>query len=162
MTTQEKIYFWGMKNVHGYMSNFYPCKFIENGITFNCNEQYFMFYKLLQFDKDNIELKNKILIETSPKKIKKYGRQVKNFNQQVWDSVKYNIMKNGLILKFSQNEDLKKKLLDTGNSNIYEASIFDKIWGIGLSEARAKNIDESKYGQNLLGKALVEVRTQLK
>ena len=59
MTTLENIYFWGINNIHGYMSNFYPCKFIENNITFNCSEQYFMYYKLLQFDKDNIELKKK-------------------------------------------------------------------------------------------------------
>ena len=162
MTTLEDIYFWGINNIHGYMSNFYPCKFIENNITFNCSEQYFMYYKLLQFDKDNIELKDKIINETSPKIIKKYGRQVKNFNQQVWDNVKYNIMKNGLNLKFSQNKNLKKKLLDTGNCNIYEASPYDKIWGIGLSEVRAKNTNKTKYGQNLLGKALVDVRTQLK
>ena len=32
------------------MSNFYPYKFIKNNIIFNCNEQYFMYYKLLQFD----------------------------------------------------------------------------------------------------------------
>ena len=38
------------------------------------------------------------------------------------------IMKNGLILKFSQNPVLKQSLLATGNKNLYEASPYDKIW----------------------------------
>jgi len=39
-------------------------------------------------------------------------------------------MKKALILKFSQNEDIKKILLEINNKILYEASKFDKIWGI--------------------------------
>ena len=38
-------------------------------------------------------------------------------------------MKRGLIYKFSQHPDLLKKLLDTGNSKIVEASYKDPYWG---------------------------------
>ena len=50
------------------------------------------------------------------------GRQVKNYNDDVWNNERYEIMKNGLRLKFSQNLDLKQSLLATGNKNLYEAS----------------------------------------
>ncbi len=35
-------------------------------------------------------------------------------------------------LKFSQNEDLKIFILNTGNRVLIEASPLDKVWGIGL------------------------------
>ena len=70
-------------------------------------------------------------------------------------------MLNGLRLKFTQNEDLKKKLLETGDKDLYEASFRDKIWGIGFGIRQAPNISPEKYGQNLLGKALMLVRLEL-
>ena len=66
-------------------------------------------------------------------------------------------------LKFSQNEIFKQKLLETGNRILVEASPVDKIWGVGLDENDENILDESKWkGQNLLGKALMEVRKMLK
>ena len=43
------------------------------------------------------------------------GRSISNFDQKVWDLNKYSIIYTANYLKFSQNEDLKKKLLDTKN-----------------------------------------------
>lgn len=52
-------------------------------------------------------------------------------------------------------------LLSTGNREIVEASPVDNIWGIGFSSDNAmENVD--KWGQNLLGKTLMKVRTILK
>ncbi len=72
-------------------------------------------------------------------------------------------MLNANLLKFSQNKQLMIELLRTGNKIIVEASSSDKIWGIGLSEKKAKEIDPDEWpGQNLLGKVLVEVREKIK
>ncbi len=162
METETEIYFFGIKNEFGYMSNFYKCEFIDsNGIKYNCNEQYFMYRKCELFDPSNEILKQQILFETSPTKIKKYGRQVKNYSDSVWDSKRYNIMLDGLRLKFSQNDVLRQKLLATGNKTLYEASPFDKIWGIGFQAIYAMNKDKSLFGKNLLGKALMKVRSEL-
>ena len=68
-----------------------------------------------------------------------------------------------LKLKFSQNQELKTLLLSTDDSILVEASSYDNIWGIGLNESDAKNTKMEDWpGQNLLGKALMEVRDFLR
>ncbi len=154
----DYVFFW-----HGHLSNFYQSLFTVDNVTYICSEQYFMKKKQELFDKDNLKLANDILYESNPKKIKDYGRQVNNFDQDTWDKNKVEIMKKGVREKFSQNTNLKKLLIETGDKILVEASPFDKIWGIGLSEEVAKVTHPSKWkGQNLLGNILMEVRTELK
>lgn len=43
-----------------------------------------------------------------------------------------------------------------------EASPVDSIWGIGMAENNPDLLDTSRWGQNLLGKALTELRDKLK
>ena len=159
METDNEIYFYGVNDKYGFMSNFYNTEF-ENveGIIFNCSEQYFMYHKCLIFDSDNHKLLKKILIEKSAMNIKKYGRKVKNFDENVWNEKRYDIMLNALKLKFEQNEIIKEKLLKTKPKILYEASKYDKIWGIGFYANDAVNKNKNNFGLNLLGKALMEVR----
>lgn len=113
------------------------------------------------FDPDNEELINQIMTSTNPTKIKMFGRQVKNFDVDVWNSKRYHIMYKALLYKFSSNKDLGKMLLATQYKKLYEASPRDKIWGIGMGAEKAKSVDPSKYGQNLLGKLLESIRELL-
>jgi len=166
METDTKILFYSENNNYGYMSNFYPSKFIENNVEYNCSEQYFMKNKQEMFDPTNITLSNNILNNNNPKEIKKFGRQVKNYNDVVWNNSRYNIMKNGLRLKFTQNPNLKTSLLTTNNKNLYEASPYDRIWGTGYNAVETLNKinlnKQNELGQNLLGKALEEIRNELR
>jgi ribA/ribD-fused uncharacterized protein len=108
----------------------------------------------------DVETEAKIMKTTDPRTIKKLGRAVKNFDEKKWNEHKYKIVLAGNIFKFSQNPELKKWLLDTGNKTIVEASPYDKIWGIGYGAKNAMdNMD--KWGLNLLGKAVQEVRDLL-
>ena len=67
------------------------------------------------------------------------------------------------MVKFSQNEDLKEKLLATGEDVLGEHSKSDRIWGIGRSMDDERRFDISKWnGQNLLGFTLMRVRQALK
>jgi ribA/ribD-fused uncharacterized protein len=161
METENDIYFYGHKNEFGFMSNFYETIFFEHNTKFTCSEQYLMYYKCIVFDSLNYPLLNAIIKETSPSKIKKLGRQVKNYNDIIWDAIRYDIMVNGLRLKFNQNEIIKLQLKQTGNKNLFEASMFDKIWGIGFNATKAVIINKERFGKNLLGKALMQVRQEI-
>ena len=66
-------------------------------------------------------------------------------------------MVNANILKFNQNNDIAKRLLDTNNDIIlYEAD--DKIWGVYNNEISDDIFIENRSGRNLLGYSLMEVR----
>lgn len=161
-TINKDIYFYGQKNANGYMSNFYPCDFQDcYGFRFKNSEQYFMYAKCITFEPDNRDMLMKIINEHSPAEVKKLGRQIKNYDERIWGEKRFNYMVHGLWFKFSQNEDIKQLLINTGNCNIYEASPRDKIWGIGMGEEKARTVSKETYGQNLLGKALMEVRKLL-
>lgn len=148
-----------------YFSNFHQCKFMENGLIFNCTEQYFMYYKARTFSNGNDinnNIASKILLTTGPFVIKDLGRNVENYDDNVWSAIRYGIMLRGNILKYSQNTDLMLKLSCTGNKTLVEASPTDKIWGVGLAEKDPLILDSNNWqGQNLLGKCLMEVRTRL-
>lgn len=145
----------------GIFSQFFPCTFTEMGVTYNSAEQYMMAQKALLFD--DIKTYDKIMSLSNPYKIKALGRLVKNFNQEIWDKHKEDIVFNGNLLKFSQNKKLCKQLLATGDKEIVEASPTDTIWGIGLAETDPDIYDKSKWrGTNLLGKAIMKVRNVLK
>ena len=66
-------------------------------------------------------------------------------------------------LKYSQNEDLKKLILNDEfeGKGFVEASPLDGIWGIKCGETEALDDKSNWNGLNLLGKALDEVRKTL-
>ena len=73
------------------------------------------------------------------------------------------IVKTAIKTKFEQNLDMKKKLLATDNAFLAEANPNDKIWGIGLDEATARQTFSGEWpGENLLGWILMEVRDELR
>ena len=162
----EFLFFWGHKSKNNKvtkscLSQWWPCTFKSNNIEYNCAEQYMMSEKAKFFkDEETYQL---IMKESSPNKIKQLGRLVKNFNYEEWKKNKVNIVVQGNILKFSQNEELKKFLIETGDKILVEASPYDRIWGIGLNENNpdAKNPFKWK-GENLLGFSLMEVRDIIK
>ena len=155
------LFFYGHLKKDGYLSNFSNHSFKELDITFNSVEQYMHYHKALLFKDEDIA--NKILAAKKTLETKKLGRKVHNFTNEIWSLHKKNIVKNGLILKFTQNEDIKKKLIDTGTKILVEAAggrNADRIWGIGYGSSNAmENIDN--WGQNLLGQLLMEVRNEL-
>ena len=156
--TIKSIYFFRSNNNYGFLSNFFPITFYINNIEFSCSEQAFMYYKCKYFEPTNEFLLNSILQESNPRKIKLLGRKVKNFRESKWSQVKYIIMVKCIKAKFECNEKYKQKLIETYPCKLYEASPYDKIWGIGYDSITAKQVDPKYYGENLLGKALEEIR----
>lgn len=160
------LFFWGHKSTPGIItkacfSQWYPINFSENGVEYNCAEQYMMAQKAILFD-DKKTLAE-IMKATDPGQIKKLGRLVKNFDAKVWDENCRRIVEQGNYLKFTQNKELKEFLLSTDNKILVEASPYDDIWGIKMKQddPDAKNPYKWK-GTNYLGFALTNVREKIK
>lgn len=152
------IGFWKVKDLYGEFSNWYLCEIIFDGKKFCSSEQLFMYKKAKLFHDD--EIAEKILTTSNQFEIKKLGRMIKNFKQDVWDECCYDIMLFSNRLKYEQNPSLLQLLRSTGEEEICEASPLDKIWGIGLSTDTDDYKDKTKWrGKNLLGKVLMEIRS---
>ena len=142
--------------LNGPLCQWWKSKFVEDNIEYCCCEQYMMYQKAILFNDE--EIANKILNTKEPREHKKLGRLVKNFDENIWNQHKVEIVYNGNYLKFSQNEDLKEYLCDTYPYELVEANKYDRIWGIGMFSHDPNILDTSKWGQNLLGKTLMNVR----
>lgn len=159
------LFFWGhtVKDeiTKSCFSQWFPCNFEENGVAYSTAEHYMMAEKARLFGDQ--EILEEILKTGNPQQVKSLGRKIKNFDHQTWDNHKYEIVKNGNFLKFSQNSEFREFLLSTEDKVIVEASPYDTIWGIGMLESDSKAENPSQWrGENLLGFALMEVRDELR
>lgn len=149
---ENYLFFW-----RGSLSQWKFSPFTQDGIRYFCMEQYMMAQKALLFN-DNI-IYDAIMRCDNPKQCKHHGRQVRNFDESVWNSHKYEIVRNGNYLKFTQNPNLAQELVATSPKILVEANPYDRVWSCGLTEELAKLTPPDKWpGENLLGKALTEVR----
>lgn len=172
------IKFFAKDNEHYYLSNFYQNDIVIDNIKYNCVEQYFQSQKFYQpSDEKSMEYYNLITNADSPQKIKNLGSQKINYRGETWyinknnknlgklndiinkyrdikmrddwELIKDDIMKKGLMAKFTQNKELANKLLETGDKILIEDSPYDSYWG------------NAKNGKNMLGKLLMDVRQNI-
>ncbi|EAD9926022.1 NADAR family protein [Listeria monocytogenes] len=160
------IFFWGHQPAEdgkiskSCFSQWWICSFKVDGVEYNCAEQFMMAEKAKLFN--DMEMREKILAAKHPKQAKDFGRLISGFQEDIWRKNRFNIVMRANQAKFSQNEELKKFLMQTKNRILVEASPVDKIWGIGMA-ADNKNVENPLYwkGLNLLGFALMAVRDEL-
>lgn len=126
-----------------FLCNFYESPFTSNGTTYKTVEHYFQSEKT-----QDPQSKHKIINAKSPKIAKKLGNTCE-LDVENWKKINESVMLKGLELKFSQNPDLKAKLLATGSSELKEYSRSDRFWGGSL-----------KNSQNKLGKLLMAIRNK--
>ncbi len=74
--------------------------------------------------------------------------EVARWRRKDWEKVKQDIMYKALLAKFSQNPDLRKKLVGTGSRELVEHSPHDSYWGDG----------PNGRGKNHLGGLLMKIR----
>jgi N-glycosidase YbiA len=140
-------------NSKNYLSNLYQISFkdtIYSNLEFKSMEHYFysMKYFIPKSNNFHMHVKNIRKIKDSNDVTtysKAYPYMCSNFC-----NIKDKVMKDGLILKFYQNPELRKKLVNTKGSILVEME--DSYWGIG----------KDKNGQNKLGLLLEQVRDELK
>lgn len=159
------IYFWGHKSkgndiAKSCFSQWYPAPFILDEVRYASAEHYMMAEKARLFN--DIEVRERIITTSNPGSAKALGREVKGFDQNIWEQHRMDIVIRANVAKFFQNEELGKFLISTGNRVLVEASPVDKIWGVGLSEQDNEINNPLLWnGLNLLGFALMKVRSVL-
>lgn len=161
------LYFWGHQSAKNgaitstCFSQWWPGHpFESEGKTYLTGEHYMMAEKARLFG--DIEIYKAIIAADTPGKAKALGRQVKNFDFELWKQHRCDIVIRGNHLKFTQHEELKTFLLNTKDRVLVEASLLDSIWGIGLTKDDPKATQPEQWqGENLLGFCLMEVRDQL-
>lgn len=130
---------------YAFLSNFYDSPIEKDGIVYPTNEHFFQAMKTL----DNEERK-KIAAAETPGKAKRMGRNVKL--RPDWEQSKFQIMKEGLTLKFLCHKDLAEKLVATGDAWLIEGNWWgDTYWGVC-----------NGVGHNMLGNLLMEIRGDLR
>ncbi|KAH8093108.1 hypothetical protein BXZ70DRAFT_950101 [Cristinia sonorae] len=171
------VFFWKVTEAHGYMSQWYHSPFTTRihlpgkdapsteELTFLTAEHYMMACKALLFG--DTDVFNRVLAMGSTNanmiKVKALGREVQNFDDDIWKLAREEIVLNGNLAKFREagNKELREKLLGTEDKQIVEASPRDRVWGVGFGEKRALDVKE-KWGLNLLGVALMRTREKLR
>ena len=128
-----------------FLSNFYPCSVELDGETYTSVEHAYQAAKTLDIEERTI------LRTTGPANIvKKLGKSVTVRSD--WESVKVEIMADLVWQKFSNNAELKDKLLNTEDFELVEGNWWnDTFWGVC-----------NGTGHNYLGKILMAVRNELK
>ena len=151
------ICFHNPNEENAYLSNWYPSPFTVEKKNFSSMEQFMMYRKAICFG-DKAVAKN-ILSTDDASQIKALGRQVSNYDEHIWNGIRQIVVYEGLLAKFSQNENLKDRLKSTGEAILAECAVKDLIWGVGLSMKDPDRLDKTKWkGQNLLGYTLMMVR----
>ena len=151
MAGQDIIKFSLSNRKNGEFSNFYQCDILFQGNTYKNSESIYQSFKTLDMDE------RKKFVNYDGATAKKMGRKLKVRDD--WEEVKYDAMVTALYAKFSQNDTLKILLLSTDNAILLEDTTrwHDNTWG-NCNCAKCKDIP----GQNLLGKALMEVRDRIR
>lgn len=162
----EYLLFWGHTPAHAdavcksCLSQWFEASFTVDGVEYKTAEHYMMAQKAELFG-DHISYQ-RIVTSQYPSEAKKLGREISNFNDDVWLKHRFDIVVQGNIRKFSQNIRLRDFLLGTSGKVPVEASPADRIWGIGLSADDKDSENPLNWrGLNLLGFALMKVRRHL-
>lgn len=161
--TKYHVFFWKDWLSNYQKTRFYPAPDEAPLSYFTSTEQGFMYEKAMFFN--DYEIANLILNTDDPERCRQLGRKVHGYDDKKWNSVRYEIFYRLNLMKYIQDTKLQKKLLDPkfDGKVFVEASPYDKIWGIGIGE-NVENIEELEYkwGQNLLGKIITNIRNRFK
>lgn len=164
MESNKYIFFWshteeGEEVTKACLSQWYPSYMVIDGQHYWNVEQYLMAEKARLFgDQETLQ---KIWQTQDPKEIKKLGRNVKGYVDDVWVAKRKEVALKANTEKFRSDPFLRKFLYETGDAIMVEASPYDRVWGIGYDEEEAPRAPEERWGENLLGQVLMEVRAHL-
>lgn len=157
----DAIYFHKPEEPYGYLSNWYMSPFDLDGMHFTSVEQYIMYRKCMAFNDEKSAAAVMATNDTAEQQ--EIGHNVSGYIANVWAGMRQMVVFRALLAKFSQNEELKKKLLNTGDAYLVECAHSDQIWACGIRLDSEQRLDAKNWkGTNILGFALMEVREMMK
>ncbi len=146
MSELNEIRFYSVADPFGCFSNFASYPVILKGQTWPTSEHYFQAQKFA-----GTKYEEEIRRIKSPLRAARMGRKRKLPLRKDWERVKDEVMRVVVLAKFSQHEDLRRVLLETGDAKLIENTANDSYWGDGGDGS----------GKNMLGRILMAVRDQL-
>jgi ribA/ribD-fused uncharacterized protein len=144
---QEVIRFYSLRDEYGCFSNFAAYPIRMKGKRWPTSEHYFQAQKFA-----GTEHEEAIRLAGSPMIAARLGRSRKRPLRRDWEKVKDAVMRDAVLAKFTQHDDLRAVLLGTGEAEIVEHTANDSYWGDGGDGS----------GRNMLGRILMSVRTELR
>lgn len=133
------------KGQYRFLSNFYMSGCYYESEPYPSSEHAYMAAKT-----EDLKLREQIAKCPTPAEAKKMGRSIKL--RAGWEDMKYGVMVDILRSKFN-HPVLKDWLLRTGDAELIEGNWWgDKVWGVCL---------KTNQGKNMLGQALMQVRSEL-
>ena len=134
------------RDEYRFLSNFWDAPVTCNGLTHQSNEAAFQAQKCMT-EEEKMQFTTLLANEA-----KRLGRCVQL--RPDWENVKLSIMEEIVRAKFTQNEDLKQRLLATGDEVLEEGNTWhDTFWGVDA---------KTRVGENHLGRILIRVRQELR
>ncbi|WP_442508416.1 NADAR family protein [Novipirellula sp. SH528] len=147
MSDQGVIHFYSVSDEYGEFSNFAAFSIKLKGKRWPTSEHYFQAQKF-----KDVGHQEEIRKAKTPMIAARLGRDRKKKLRRDWDSIRDNVMREAVLAKFTQHDELKAILLATGEAKLVENTANDAYWGDGGDGS----------GKNMLGRILMEVRDKLR
>ena len=144
----SKLVFLKLKDEGGYLSNFWPSEVVYKDARYPTSEHAYQAQKY-----EDPVMRELIRKQPTPQMAAQLGRRGRDLRED-WNNIRLEIMEEVLWHKFTQNENLGKLLVSTGELVLIEGMDRDSYWGWGSGPEH--------LGQNNLGKCLMATRERLK
>ena len=150
-------------NDYGFLSLNWVVAIQYNSTTYHSAKQAIFAEIAKQFnDQENLK---KIMSAETPEEITYSVEDIpgdKEINELRWNDIIRKLLYDINIIKFNSYPELKERLLQTQSANLGAYLPNENLLGIGLSLDKIDSLNPIKWtGQNLLGKALMDIRTKI-
>lgn len=137
----------GFFGPYRWLSNFEPCRIAYQGREYSASENAYKATRAPPEFRD-------VFTTCSPKEAIHLGDSLPRLSDDEWRDKRLTVMREILLIKFTDNPHLAQKLLATNNAHLEERLWWrDTFWGYDVNLRR---------GDNNLGLLLMEVRAQLR
>jgi len=136
---------------NSFLNNFYEATIIDiEGTEYKTVEHFYQAQKVLLTNAPDKKKWFKLIVAAnSPREARDLGQRCPYDKE--WEGYKVQTMYKALLLKFLQNKEIQKKLLDTGDEYLEESGKYvDDFWG-----------NSSGGGLNMMGLLLMRVRNYI-